>query len=364
MSSNALAPIEGHSIPAHIQARMGQTSALTTSLAGGLQGGEALPRISIKGSRFRIVENGEEQVLPVTHLDVVVVGANPRLSKTYYDKPWDPDDVGAPTCKSISGIAPDEDSTEKQNDLCATCQHNAWGSKIGPQGQKLKSCTDLKRIAVVSPDDLDGPVYLLQVTPSAIKGLNAYQKGLSSRGIAPEVVKTRLTFDVEASFPKLVFGLGGFLEEDEIAKVDIIIGGTQVKVVTGEPDPNLIQTVAVTTPKPQMVRAAPAQATPAPKAVAKPVAVKPVAVAEPVAEVEEVTEEVQAADPPAAAALKRGFGKMVPATAPVAAKPAAKPAVAKPKAKVASLAAEPAAGGQSLADEIADMIEDDAADDA
>lgn len=358
--SNALAPIEGHAIPAHIQARMGQTSALTTSLAGGLSGGEALPRISIKASRFRIVENGEETVLPVTHLDVVVVGANPRLSKTYYDKPWDPDDVGAPKCKSLGGIAPDDDSEEKQNDLCATCPHNAWGSKTGPQGQKLKACTDLKRIAVVSPDDLEGPIYLLQVTPSAIKGLNAYQKGLSSRGIAPEVVKTRLTFDVEASFPKLVFGLGGFLDEDQIAKVDEIIAGHQVKIVTGEPDPNLIQTVAVTTPKPNLVKAAPAPATPAPKAVVKKTPVVEQPVAEPVAEEEEQAEEL----PPAGEVkLKRGFGAMAPAAKPAAA-PAAKPKPAAAKPKVIAAPKEPTAGANDLAAEIAGMIEDDTADDA
>lgn len=357
--SNALAPIEGHAIPAHIQARMGQTSALTTSLAGGLGGGEALPRISIKASRFRIVENGEETVLPVTHLDVVVVGANPRLSKTYYDKPWDPDDVGAPKCKSLSGIAPDDDSEEKQNDLCATCPHNAWGSKTGPQGQKLKACTDLKRIAVVSPDDLEGPIYLLQVTPSAIKGLNAYQKGLSSRGIAPEVVKTRLTFDVEASFPKLVFGLGGFLDEEQIAKVDEIIAGTMVKMVTGEPDPNLIQTVAVTTPKPNLVKAAPAAPATAPKAAAKPAPVTAQPVAE---EVEEVVEAQPVTEAPGETKLKRGFGAMAaPAAKPTApAKP--KPAAAKPK--VIAAAKEPTAGANDLAAEIAGMIEDDTADDA
>ncbi len=356
--SNALAPIEGHAIPAHIVARMGQESALQKSLAGGLGGGEALPRISIKGSRFRIVENGEETVLNVTHLDVVVVGANPRLSKTYYAKAWDPDDVGAPTCKSLSGIAPDEDSEEKQSDLCASCSHNAWGSRTGPQGQKLKACADLKRIAVVSPDDLDGPIYLLQVTPAAIKGLNAYQKGLSSRGIAPEVVKTRVTFDVEASFPKLVFGLGGFLTEEEIARVDEIISSPQVKVITGEPDPNLIQTTAVTTPKPVMVKAAPAAATQAPKAAAP---LKPTAapVAQPVAE--EVVEE-QPATPPAAQALKRGFGKMAPAAAPAVAAPVkAKP---KPAAKVAVAPAEPTEGGQSLADEIAAMVGEEGTDDA
>jgi hypothetical protein len=360
--SNEVAVIDGHAIPAHIMARMGQTSALTTSLAGGLGGGEALPRISIKGSRFRIVENGEETVLPVTHLDVVVVGANPRLSKQYYAKAWDPDDVGAPTCKSIGGIAPDDDSEEKQNDLCATCPHNAWGSKTGPQGQKLKACADLKRLAVVSPEDLDGPIYLLQVTPAAIKGLNAYQKGLSSRGIAPEVVKTRITFDIETSFPKLVFGLGGFLEEDEIAKVDDIIAGHQVKIVTGEPDPTLIQTTAVVTQaKPNLVKPAPA-ATTAPKAVAKPSPVVAKPVAQPVQEVEDVVEEA----PAEPAAPKRGFGKMatpVPQQAAVAPKAAALKAKPKP-ANVAVAPAEPAAGGLSLADEIAGMIDVDGADDA
>lgn len=332
--SNELAPINGLAIPAHIQARMGQESALTKSLAGGLGSGEAPPRISIKGSRFRIIENGEESIVPHTHLDVVVVGANPRLSKTYYAKDWDPDDVSAPDCKSVDGISPDADSTSPQNDLCSTCPHNAWGSKMGPKGQKLKECTDLKRIAIASPDDLEGPIYLLQVTPSAIKGLNAYQKALSSRGIAPEVVITRLTFDTEASFPKLVFGLGGFLDEEQIGIVERIIDGEQVKVITGEPDPNLIQTVAVTTPKPQLVKAAPVVAKQAP---------------------------VAAAAPPAATALKRGFGaKTPPAAAPAT---AAKPAVAKKPAKVAAAPA-PSEAGMSLADEIANMVDEEGTDDA
>ena len=331
--ANELATISGMAIPAHIQARMGQDSALTKSLAGGLGSGEAPPRISIKGSRFRIIEGGEEYLIPQTYLDVVVVGANPRLSKTYYAKDWDPDDASAPDCKSVDGISPDDDSATKQSDLCATCPHNAWGSKIGPKGQKLKSCTDLKRIAVVSPDDLEGTVYLLQVTPSAIKGLNAYQKNLASRGIAPEVTKTRLTFDTEASFPKLVFGLSGFLEEAEIEIVDRIIAGDMVKVVTGEPDPSMIQTVVVTTPKPQLVKVMPTA---------------PVAVA---------------ADPPAAASLKRGFGAKAAPAAPAAAA-APKPVAAKPKAAPKVVATAPTEAGMSLADEIANMIGEEGTDDA
>ena len=80
-------------VPAHIAALMGDTSkkALSADLAGGLsQGG--IPRISLKASRFRIVENGAEIRLKETELNVIIVGANTGVSKTFYAKPWDPDD--------------------------------------------------------------------------------------------------------------------------------------------------------------------------------------------------------------------------------------------------------------------------------
>ena len=337
--------IAGMTLPAHIMARVGRESALTKSLAGGIGGGEIFPRISIKGSRFRIVEGDEETIINQTYLDVVVVGANPKLSKVYYAGAWDASDTKAPDCKSLGGVRPDDDSTAKQHDICATCPQNVWGSKIGPQGQKLKSCTDQKRLAVVSPEDLEGPIYLLQVTPAALKGLNAFQKALASRGIAPEIVKTRITFDTEASFPKLVFGLGGFLEEAEIEVVEQIIAREQVKQVTGEDDPTMIQATAAVSvaAKPVMVKATPAAA--------------PIAVP-----VEEA---------PAAAVLKRGFGAKAAAAAaapvratPVQATPAAAPVAAKKKPTVVKAIPIADTGNSSLAEEIANMIGEEGSDDA
>ena len=124
-------------VPAHIAARIGQPSALAQSLAGGIGNGGDFPRISIKGARFRIKEGDAETVLQETSLDVVIVGANPRLSKTWYSKQWTPDaEPSAPDCYSLDGVRPHPDSADMQNDLCATCPHNAWGSKITPQGVK------------------------------------------------------------------------------------------------------------------------------------------------------------------------------------------------------------------------------------
>lgn len=315
-------------VPAHIAARMGQQSSLASSLAAGLAAGESYPRISIKGSRFRIVEGKTETVLDQTKLNVVIVGANPRLSKTYYAKQWDPnDEPTGPDCFSLDGIGPDASVQDPENNLCASCPKNAWGSKISGNGQQIKACSDQKRLAIVAAEDPEGPVYLLQVTPAALKGLNQYQKELSVRGIPPEVVKTVLSFDTDASFPKLKFGFGGFLEAHEQEVVDKLFGSDEVKEITGE----------------KVIASQPAEAA-APAAVApKPAPVR-------------VVEEAPVPAPEATEAPKRGFGatKAEPkAEAPKAA-----------KAKPAPVVVEADSDAMTLADEIAALVGGLDADDA
>lgn len=306
-------------IPTHLATRVGSPSALAQSLTGGLSsgGGESFPRISIKGARFRIIDGDTETVLDSTSLEVVIVGANPRLSKTWYAKQWTPDaEPSAPECFSLDGIGPDPQSTNPQNDLCASCPQNAWGSKVTPQGQQIKACADQKRLAVVAADDANGPIYLLQVTPAALKGLNQYQKELSVRGIPPEIVKTKVSFDTDASFPKLKFSFGGFLDEETQGVVDELFGSDKVKDITGE-----IPRTPVSVPK----IAAPT------KVSVKAVEPKP----EPV---------VEEPPPPPAPSTKRGFG---------AAKVEVKPKAAAPKAAPAPA---PTASASSLADEIAALV--------
>ena len=320
-------------VPAHLAGRIGQPSALAQALGGGIGSGESIPRISLKGARFRIKEGENETVLDSTTLDIVIVGANPRLSKTWYAKAWTPDaEPSAPDCFSLDGISPSTDSTDPQNDLCATCPHNAWGSKVTPMGQKVKACSDLKRLAVVAADDPTGPIYLLQVTPAALKGLNQYQRELAMRGIAPEIVKTRISFDTDASFPKLNFGFGGFLDEAAMEAVDALFGSTEVKTITGEDVAAPVAKLEVEKPKPLLVK---------PKAIPAP------------APVEEEEAPVDIQEPPRAEP-KRGFGAKTaaPAAAPA---PAPKPKAAAPKV---------AAPTTDIADEIAALLGETNADDA
>ena len=308
-------------IPAHLAARVGSGSALAASLGGGLASGDTsgYPRISIKGGRFRIVEGDSETVLDSTSLYTVIVGANPRLSKTWYKKAWSKDsEPSAPDCFSLDGVSPDPSAEDPQNDLCATCPHNAWGSRVTDSGQQVKACSDQKRLAVVAAEDPGGSVYLLQVTPAALKGLNQYQKELSVRGIPPEIVKTKITFDTDASFPKLKFSFGGFLDEETQAIVDNLFGTDRVKEITGE--------------KPLALKAEVVE--PAP------VAPEPAAVV-----VEEESAPAPAADPEPATA-QRGFG---------ASKPEPKPETP-PQAKAAPKKAEKSDDAANLADEIAALV--------
>ena len=326
-------------VPAHLRNRASRV-ALTENIAGGITAGSAFPKISIKASRFRIVKDGTEQVLPVVTLPTVIVGGNPLVSKAFYMAEYDGNaEATAPDCYSLNGVKPAADASSPQAALCATCPKNAWGSKITKQGKELKACSDKKRLAVAAADDPEGDLYLLEVTPAAFKDFAQYIKQLSSRGIALETVITNVSFDTTASFPKLTFGFGGFLAEDQQESIDARLDDPVIQEITGEISS-------------QVVEAAPA---PAPVA-AKPVLVKaaPVEVIEP----EVVEEEV-----PVSSAFGGGAKKAGAFGAPAAAAPtAAKPAAAKPKAKPPA-EEPPAAKSAGLADEIASLLGNMDADD-
>lgn len=146
------------------------------------------------------------------------------------------------------------------------------------------------------------------------------------RGIPAEIVKTKIGFDTDASFPKLKFGFGGFLDEAAYAAVEPLFGADNVLEITGEKQPEVA--AAPSQPRKAAVKAKPA----------------------PEPEVEEEEEEAPA--PVAEDKPKRGFGA-------AKAEPAAKPkAAAKPKPEPKA-AVEADDDVSSLADEISALIGDD-----
>lgn len=315
--STALSTIPTGALPAHLTTpdAAAAIAAANAAAAGGIKIG-GFPRISIAGGKFHEVEGGEKRTymaptapgqpaIPLMCLEAVIVAANPAITKTYYPGKFKDGDDSEPACSSDNGLTPDSHIASPQHTACATCPQNQWGSKISESsGKEIKACSDSKRLVIIPAGDLGYEALALSVTASALKEWGAYAKALTAKGVPINGVVTNITFDANASYPKLMFSFGRFLNEAEYAQVLARVKGEDVQNIVSP-------TRADATPR----IAPPAAAAPAPAPAPQPA---PAPVAEPVQ--------------PAATA---GFGGTVaaqPAAAPAAEPEAPKPA-RKPRTK-------------------------------
>lgn len=291
-------------LPAYLkQVDVASLNSDLTSHAGG-----GFPSISIKGKVFAVVRDGEREVLrnpkdpesAATSLDVVLLKANKGTSKVFYLKGYDKDSSEGqkPDCYSNDGIEPAADSQNKQAKKCATCPHNQWGSRISEKGAtKGKACNDTVRMAVAAAGMLNDPM-LLRVPPASIRALGEYGQTLAKRGVAYNMVVTKVAFDMDAESPKLTFKPVGFLDDAAYAEVQETIGSSIVDNILGASF-NIVD--AAPAEKPEVAEEEPAPA-PKPAPVAKP---KPAPVAvEPEPEPEEAPAPVAKPKPAAKAAPK------------------------------------------------------------
>lgn len=206
MSDNQLAVLTSGNMPSFAQRGHGEK--LNQEAAAGT-GGESINRISLKQSRFRLIVGGEQvSVIQEPHMDVVVVRANPGVSRAYYTKKYDPNaEDQTPDCFSSNGVVPDPDAPKPQCGNCADCPHSQWGSRINDMGNKVKACSEVKRIAIVPASNVEAPMFQIAVPAASLKVWGGYVRMLSqaSPAIPYNGVVTRVSFDEESDFPKLKF---------------------------------------------------------------------------------------------------------------------------------------------------------------
>jgi hypothetical protein len=228
--------------------------------------------------------------LPKMLLEVIIIAANPALTKTYYEGKYKDGDDREPTCSSDDGIVPDAHiprtrppgalTPVTQHTNCAECPQNQWGSKISEaSGKEVKACSDNKRLVVLPADGLDFKATGLAVTPSSLQDWGKYVKALSGRGIKVDSVVTNLTFDSTAAHPKVMFSFNRFLTEAEYLKVQERTVGDDVKNIITP----MRQAAPLALPAPAPAPQTAAPATTAPEqgvpAASVPAAVTPVAAA-------------------------------------------------------------------------------------
>lgn len=201
-------------------ARKGEMSAIAKALAGG--SAQTGKRLSIKGSVFRLIVDGKEVgAMDERFLDVVIVNAAPKVSRTYYEGTYDEGKATAPKCWSQDGDKPDASIKQPMHSNCANCPMNAKGSGQGDS----RACRFSQRLAVVLANDVEGDVLQLSLAATSIFGkaegdnrpLQEYSRWLIAQGVDPTQVVTRLKFDTKAPVPKLFFRAMRWLTDDEFA---------------------------------------------------------------------------------------------------------------------------------------------------
>lgn len=177
------------------------------------------PILSYRGKVWRVTHRGDTTKLttpdgdPLPSIRVIILKANPNLSKIYYAKAYTEGDDEKPDCWSADGIKPDASVPNPVNPQCEGCPKAAWGSRRTEDGRELKACQDSRRLAVVPANDvanevLGGPM-MLRVPAASLANLATYDSRLKKANVAYFGVATKIYFDDEAAYPKLCFDFDG-----------------------------------------------------------------------------------------------------------------------------------------------------------
>lgn len=221
-------------LPAHIAAAFGDDE-------GNTAGRATIDQLSYRGKIWRLVVKGEESPLmktdnetgervPVQSVTLVVVGLNKARSRSYYEGAYEDGKNAAPICYSADGVTPDASVKAPQSPTCASCAWSVKGSKITESNKQTTACSPFKRVAVVPSQRIDShPVLLLRMAQTSVWDKDAdgkdgyyawdqYVDMLRARGaIHTALVETRVKFDHNVPYPKLLFKAERWLDAAEIA---------------------------------------------------------------------------------------------------------------------------------------------------
>lgn len=170
---------------------------------------------------FRRLVNGKQIGDAIRgEINVIIVYALPKVSRIYYEKPFDPEEPTLPNCWSNLGDKPEESAEDKQHTNCADCPMNIAGSG---KGEKSRACRFQRRISVLVENDGPGDVYQFNIPAKSIFGkgtgnvhpFESYIKFLLANGESPDNVVTNISYDLNAASMELAFTpLRGITDEE------------------------------------------------------------------------------------------------------------------------------------------------------
>lgn len=218
--ANEVVSLDLTNIPSFVKNRAG-VSEITKALMGGSSGFGG-KRISLKGGVFRLLVGGKEiSSIDERFLDVIIINAAPKISRTFYGEKFSEEAVSAPQCWSPDSEKPDAAVKNPQSPTCASCPQNVKGSGDGDS----KACRYSQRLALLLANDPGGDVLQFTVPSQSLFGdkegdnrpLQSYSRYLAANNIGVDEVVTRMRFDTKSSHPKLYFKAERWLSTTEHA---------------------------------------------------------------------------------------------------------------------------------------------------
>ena len=140
-----------------------------------------------KDGRFEVNIAGNKTTLPDLEVDLVIVGACRKFSRTLWPKSTPGVHTPKPLCQSALGDVPDPGVADKKAETCAACPYSQFGSlhlidtDRTPNPKSKPACAESMNVAVVAPDDPDH-ILLWKLGYMARQEIGAYAKGVKALG--------------------------------------------------------------------------------------------------------------------------------------------------------------------------------------
>ena len=176
---------------------------------------------------FKRLINGEQIGNALRgEIEVIIVGALPKVSRVYYAEKYDPNkEATLPDCWSNLGDKPESNVPAAAHSNCTDCPMNVKGS--GENGSK--ACRYQRRISVLVANDPTGDIYQFNVPAKSLFGkgtgnvhpFESYVKFLVGNGESPDTVVTKISYDDNADSLELLFSPMRSVSDTEWAMVQV-----------------------------------------------------------------------------------------------------------------------------------------------
>jgi hypothetical protein len=168
--------------------------------------------------------------VPGNEMNVVVL--DHILENAFYAGAFDPGNPQSPVCfafgRAEDDMRPHEKATQPQNETCAGCPQNEWGSADVGRG---KACKNIRRLAVISEGDLEdianAEVAFVKPAVTSIKGWAGYVRKVAEQYQRPPlgvITNIKLVPDAQTQF-KMVFSTVSLIEDS--AQLEALIEKNQ-----------------------------------------------------------------------------------------------------------------------------------------